>query len=403
MRTVVSCFAVVLVVCLAVTTAQATNQVVVTSMTIGANATDVALPIQIVNDFELRTLVAPFAIREVTPGAFISAMRLSWGDRLLPGSGHPLYEVRITNMYPDADGTCGPVGFVTSASNDTLKHAVATSPEGALFVAVGLMANSTLPPGSDATGSLILNLDVTGTAGTFEVDTACTDPAGHLLFSNASGTDVTPQFTKGIVTIVANDPPVAVCSDATVTTEAGCTAPASIDAGSFDPDGDPITVVQTPPGPYPLGATLVRLDVYDINAGHDWCEATVTVVDGTPPIITCPDDIIHLVAVGETGAMIDFTPTATDECGTVSIVSTPPSGSVFPVGISSVTCVATDAAGNTAQCTFHIAVSAEGGYCNQRPEDIDCDGQITALDLQQLIDVLFWGRPASGVCCKGGN
>lgn len=229
------------------------------------------------------------------------------------------------------------------------------------------------------------------------------DPVNHLTFVNLPGQQIGPQFTKGTLTIVANDPPVAMCSDVTVTTAAGCVASASIDAGSYDPDGAPLTVTQTPPGPYPLGLSTVRLDVYDVNSTHDWCEATVTVVDNTPPVIACPDDIIQIVPVGETGAAITFTPTASDECGTPNIVSIPPSGSVFPIGISSVTCVATDAAGNSSECTFHVAVSAEGGYCNERPEDTDCDGEITVLDLNHLIQVMFFGEPESGVCCKGGN
>ena len=34
-------------------------------------------------------------------------------------------------------------------------------------------------------------------------------------------------------------------------------ADASINNGSFDPDGDPITFSQSPPGPYPLGTNVV--------------------------------------------------------------------------------------------------------------------------------------------------
>jgi hypothetical protein len=37
-------------------------------------------------------------------------------------------------------------------------------------------------------------------------------------------------------------------------------------------------------------------------------------------------------------------------------VCTPPSGSVFPIGITTVTCVASDACGNSSQCTFTVTV-----------------------------------------------
>jgi uncharacterized repeat protein (TIGR01451 family) len=75
-----------------------------------------------------------------------------------------------------------------------------------------------------------------------------------------------------------NNPPVAKCKDVTVLAGPGGTASASIDDGSFDPDGDPITIVQTPPGPYPVGTTTVTLTVTDSHSLSNSCSATVTVV-----------------------------------------------------------------------------------------------------------------------------
>ena len=84
-----------------------------------------------------------------------------------------------------------------------------------------------------------------------------------------------------------NTPPVAICQDVTVSTEAGlCTANASIDDGSFDPDGDEITLEQAPPGPYDLGDTDVTLTVTDDKDASDTCDATVTVVDEEAPVIS---------------------------------------------------------------------------------------------------------------------
>jgi len=83
-----------------------------------------------------------------------------------------------------------------------------------------------------------------------------------------------------------NTPPTAICHDVTVPAELDCAANASIDNGSFDPDsGDTITLTQTPPGPYPLGTTVVTLTVTDNHGATDHCTATVTVVDATPPMI----------------------------------------------------------------------------------------------------------------------
>ena len=78
-------------------------------------------------------------------------------------------------------------------------------------------------------------------------------------------------------------PPVALCQDVVVSADADCLASADVDDGSFDLDGDPITLAQSPPGPYGLGSTLVILTVTDEAGALDSCAATVTVVDNTPP------------------------------------------------------------------------------------------------------------------------
>jgi hypothetical protein len=78
--------------------------------------------------------------------------------------------------------------------------------------------------------------------------------------------------------------------------------------------------------------------------------------DGTPPVIHCPADIVTS-ACDTNGDTVNFAVTATDNCsGPVSIVCTPPSGSVFPAGTNTVTCVATDSCGNTSQCSFKVIV-----------------------------------------------
>jgi hypothetical protein len=58
-----------------------------------------------------------------------------------------------------------------------------------------------------------------------------------------------------------------------------------VDNGSNDPDGDAITLSQSPAGPYGLGDTLVTLTVTDNNGATDSCMATVTVTDEVQPTI----------------------------------------------------------------------------------------------------------------------
>jgi len=48
---------------------------------------------------------------------------------------------------------------------------------------------------------------------------------------------------------------------------------------------------------------------------------------------------------------------ATDNCdGVVPVICTPPSGSIFSQGVTTVTCRAHDSSGNTNSCTFTVTV-----------------------------------------------
>jgi len=101
------------------------------------------------------------------------------------------------------------------------------------------------------------------------------------------GADVPPEGEVVDIEVIvkeANNPPVALCKDVVVPADSNCMALASIDNGSYDPDSDdPISITQIPPGPYPLGETLVSLTIDDGRGSSDTCQATVTVVDETPP------------------------------------------------------------------------------------------------------------------------
>ena len=87
------------------------------------------------------------------------------------------------------------------------------------------------------------------------------------------------------------------------------------------------------------------------------CSFTITVNDTQPPVITCPAEVTAVTAaVTDPCTVVNFTTTASDNCPGVVVVCNPPSGSCFPVGVTTVTCTATDASGNTATCSFTISV-----------------------------------------------
>jgi hypothetical protein len=76
--------------------------------------------------------------------------------------------------------------------------------------------------------------------------------------------------------------------------------------------------------------------------------------------IACPASIVTNTCAG--GVAVSFpAPIAASTCGNiVSVTSTPPSGSVFPVGTTVVACTAVDSAGNAATCSFTVTVVGIG-------------------------------------------
>jgi hypothetical protein len=90
------------------------------------------------------------------------------------------------------------------------------------------------------------------------------------------------------------------------------------------------------------------------------CSFTVTVNDTEDPAITCPADITTSNDTGDCSAVVTYTtPVGTDNCTGATTTQTAglPSGSAFPVGVTTNTFVVTDAAGNTATCSFTVTVN----------------------------------------------
>jgi hypothetical protein len=96
---------------------------------------------------------------------------------------------------------------------------------------------------------------------------------------DAAGNEATASFTVEIsISIPVNRPPTALCRNTTVIAAVDGTGTASVDGGSFDADGDALTLVQVPAGPFVLGQTRVILSVTDPHGASTSCEAAVTVL-----------------------------------------------------------------------------------------------------------------------------
>lgn len=79
--------------------------------------------------------------------------------------------------------------------------------------------------------------------------------------------------------------------------------------------------------------------------------------DTIPPVLTMPADITA-EATSPAGAVVSYPlPTVTDDADPAPAVScSPVSGSTFPLGVTTVTCTATDASGNSSNGTFKVNV-----------------------------------------------
>lgn len=141
----------------------------------------------------------------------------------------------------------------------------------------------------------------------------------HLWTCESKPDDRIKQGTVEVEISEPTAPPVASCADVTVNAGPSCGAEASIDNGSYDPEGGPLAFSQSPPGPYGPGETLVTLTVVDESHVSASCEATVTVVDKTAPMINC-----HIPDVGPPDAPFSITTTAEDNCSVADLAISEP-------------------------------------------------------------------------------
>jgi hypothetical protein len=83
--------------------------------------------------------------------------------------------------------------------------------------------------------------------------------------------------------------------------------------------------------------------------------------DTKPPTLSCPSSVFVLERFGSSpGEVVNYSATASDETDPApTVVCTPPSGSVFPVGTTIVTCTATDSCGNESTRQFPVTVASK--------------------------------------------
>ncbi|MEL6637886.1 MAG: HYR domain-containing protein, partial [Bacteroidota bacterium] len=124
---------------------------------------------------------------------------------------------------------------------------------------------------------------------------------------------------------------------------------------------------------FPLGSTTVTYSAVDAAGNTAECSFVVTVVDRSAPVIDCPDDLTVSADAGQCAAVVDWDLPNTTDCGTVTLTVSQAPMSTFAVGTTTVTYTATDAAGNSSNCSFDVTVEDNENpiFANCPPSDVN--------------------------------
>lgn len=180
-----------------------------------------------------------------------------------------------------------------------------------------------------------------------------------------------------VVTVNDVEPPTIICSgNITQDNDSGvCGAIVNYPPPTVNDNCPGATSVCSPPSGslFPVGTTMVTCTATDAAGNTSApCSFTVTVNDTEPPVITCPADITVSNDPGQSGAIVTYpAPMVSDNCPGATAACSPASGTFFPVGMTTVTCTATDVAGNTSTCSFTVIV------VDTEPLTITCSNNIT--------------------------
>lgn len=185
--------------------------------------------------------------------------------------------------------------------------------------------------------------------------------------TDTSGNSTTGMQTVTVLENPAIPPTISAPADVTAFTGPGATScgtlvsDATLGTATASDNCGAVTVTRTgvPAGNiFPVGNTTVTYTATDAAGNTSTDTQVVTVVDNTPPVISCPAPIT-LEPTCPSGAIATWTPpTGTDNCAGATTTQTagPAPGSVFPIGTTTVTYTVNDAHANSASCSFTVTV-----------------------------------------------
>jgi uncharacterized repeat protein (TIGR01451 family) len=160
---------------------------------------------------------------------------------------------------------------------------------------------------------------------------------------------------------------------------------------------------------YPKGTTTIHWTATDDAGNSSSCDQTITVEDHEPPTITCPASIT-LEPTCPTGAVGTYTaPVGQDNCPGSQTTRTAggASGSVFPIGTTTVTYTVTDASGNSTSCSFTITVKTVLQTLDDLRASVNANTQLNGTQKNGLLakldaakQAIQTGNSNPGACAK---
>ncbi len=251
-------------------------------------------------------------------------------------------------------------GFYTSVptSQDTTAPVVAahTNVTAEATSAAGAVVAYAAGSATDAVGVTSL---------TYSQDSGTTFPIGVTTLTitarDAANNVGTGTFT---VTVADTTTPV-VAAHANVTAEATSVAGAVVtyaDGSATDAVGvASLTYSQASGTSFPMGVTTVTITATDAANHTGTGTFTVTVADTTTPVVAAHANVTA-EATSAAGAVVTYAAgSATDAVGVTSLTYSQTSGTSFPMGVTTVTITATDAANHTGTGTFTVTVQDTTG------------------------------------------
>ena len=185
----------------------------------------------------------------------------------------------------------------------------------------------------------------TNTVGSYSIKYIATDPSGNS--TTNTRTVVVVDTLSPVVTLLGGNPLTNQCH--TPFTDPGATA-SDVCAGSLSVTTNNTVNTNT------VGSYSIKYIATDPSGNSTTNTRTVVVMDTIAPAITCSTNIL-IVTTNLAGANVSFTVTAADACDpSPTVVCTPASGSLFPLGTNTVNCYTYDASLNTNICSFTVTV-----------------------------------------------